>query len=415
MIKMFGENVALAFSALANSKMRSFLTMLGIVIGVFAVITLVSIGNGVQKEFENQVESFGGNIAAVISGDIGDGSMGPEAFLSQSSLSQEDVQVISGIDGVVASAPLMIVPGAIDPPVGEPYLPLVLATSDQLDKIVKLSYPEGRPLNQDDLDQKKRVIIVGTDAAENDFEGSPIGQKVTLLETEFEVIGTIATDVEFLGGGENKGDNLLGGNMPNLHESYYLPITTVEDITETLNIFRIMTAFESTEDAVQGIPVIEESLLKTHKGIKDFSVVTVEDLLDLFDQFFGILTSAVAGIAAISLIVGGIGIMNIMLVSVTERTKEIGLRKAIGASRGNILSQFIIESVILSIVGAIIGIILATTASLIIQSQLGISAIIDYQITGIGIGFSVLIGVIFGVAPAIRASRLNPIDALRSD
>ncbi|PIY97195.1 MAG: multidrug ABC transporter substrate-binding protein [Candidatus Kerfeldbacteria bacterium CG_4_10_14_0_8_um_filter_42_10] len=406
------ESIRFAFAAIWANKLRSLLTMLGIIIGVFSVITLVSIGSGVQNEFAGAVDSFGGNMVAVISGDIEAGGMGAESFMTMSSLTIRDVEAIESVENVSAAAPLMLVPSAITPPDKQPYLPMVIATTDKMSRIMDIKVTEGRHLQPEDLDNKARVILVGRDAASQDFTGSPIGQKVTVLEEEFEVIGVIETDMEFLGGGSEKND-FLSNQLPNLHEAYVMPITTAEDILETLNIFRIMIDFKTTEAVPDGVEQIKTVILEQHKGIKDFSVLTTEDLLDLFDQFFGILTSAVVGIAAISLIVGGIGIMNIMLVSVTERTREIGIRKALGATGGNILFQFLVESGVLSLIGGFIGVLLSFAVTQIITQYAGIPTLITAKALILSVGVSVGVGIIFGLMPASKAARKNPIDALR--
>lgn len=408
------ESIRFAFSAIWANKLRSLLTMLGIIIGVFSVITLMSIGDGVQNEFSSAVDSFGGNIAIVTAGDVEGGGMGPESFMSLSSLTMEDNKAIESLETVEAAAPLMIVPGALTPPEKDPYMPLMIATNSMMSEIIDIKVTEGRNIFENDLNNKSRVILVGKDVAQSDFEGSPIGQSVTLLETKFKVIGVIETDIEFLGGGtEGEGDSFLSEQLPNIHEAYVIPITTAQDVLDALNIFRINIKFKTTEVVEQGVEEVKALMLERHKGVKDFSVLTTDDMLDLFNQFFDILTSAVVGIAAISLIVGGIGIMNIMLVSVTERTKEIGIRKALGASGSRILSQFIIESAVLSFMGGFIGIALSFLVTQLITKYYDIPTLITIEALGLAFGVSVFVGIIFGIMPASKAARKNPIDALR--
>jgi putative ABC transport system permease protein len=406
------ESIRFALSAIWANRMRSVLTMLGIIIGVFSVITLVSIGDGVKKEFTGAIDSFGGNLAAVIAGDITGDEMNPTSFMSMSSLTMGDVEAISEVENVNAVAPLMIVPGSITPPVGNPYLPMVLATNDDMDDVVDIKTIEGRYITAEDIDKKSKVVLVGRDVATRDFSGSAIGQKVKLLEEEFEVIGVVETDMEFLSGGGEE-SNMMTSQLPNLHEAYMIPITTAEDTLEALNIFRIMIDFNSTEAVAPGVEIIDSLMLERHKGIKDFSVLTTEDMLNLFDEFFGILTNAIVGIAAISLIVGGIGIMNIMLVSVTERTREIGIRKALGASGSNILFQFLIESSVLSLLGGFIGVGLAYVVTQLITKYSGIPSLITVYSLALAFGVSVFVGIVFGIMPASKAAKKNPIEALR--
>jgi putative ABC transport system permease protein len=386
--------------------------MLGIIIGVFSVITLVSIGDGVKQEFTGAIDSFGGNLAAVIAGDITNEEMNPTSFMSMSSLTMGDVEAISGVENVNAVAPLMIVPGSVTPPAGNPYLPMVLATNDRMDEVVDIKTIEGRNISAEDIAEKAKVILVGRDAAKSDFNGSAVGQKVKVLEEEFEVIGVVETDMEFLSGGGEE-SNMMTSQLPNLHKAYTIPITTAENTMDALNIFRIMIDFKSTDAVIPGVDKIDALMLERHKGIKDFTVMTTDDMLELFDEFFGILTNAIAGIAAISLIVGGIGIMNIMLVSVTERTREIGIRKALGASGSNILFQFLVESSVLSLVGGFIGVGLAFLVTQFITQYYGIPALITINSLGLAFGVSVIVGIVFGIMPASKAARKNPIEALR--
>lgn len=407
------ESIRFALSAIWANRLRSVLTMLGIIIGVFSVITLVSIGDGVKQEFTGAIDSFGGNIAAVIAGDIENGEIDPTSFMSMSALTMEDTDAISKIENVKAVAPLMIVPGAVTPQVGDPYLPMVLGTNEQMDEVIEINTIEGRYISSEDIKNNAKVILVGRDAANRDFDGSPIGKTVMVLEEEFEVIGVVETDMEFLGGGDSEEKNVMTGQLPNLHEAYTMPITTAESILDALNIFRIIVYFNSTEDVAVGTERIDDLMLERHKGIKDYTVMTTEDMLELFDDFFGILTNAIVGIAAISLIVGGIGIMNIMLVSVTERTREIGIRKALGASPSNILFQFLVESSVLSLLGGFIGVALSYLVTRIITQYSGIPALITIYSLGLAFGVSVFVGIVFGIMPASKAARKNPIEALR--
>ncbi|MBI3963828.1 MAG: ABC transporter permease, partial [Candidatus Kerfeldbacteria bacterium] len=284
------DNIRFALMAIWANRVRTLLTMLGIIIGVFSVITLVSIGNGVQKEFTGAVQSFGASFGAVISGDLENGG-NPSSFVSLSSLTMHDVDVIATVPTVRRVAPMMIVPGTVTTPGRAPTLPMVVATNDALGDIANLTIRTGRSFDASDIAERRRVILVGQDAAASDFTGDPLGQQVTILDTAFDIVGVFGTDNALYGG-----EGFLGNSAPNMNAAYVVPITTTEELIETLNIFRILFAFEQPEDVRAGVDAIEQRILENHKGIKDFTVLTSDDLLELFDQFFGILTDAVAGI-----------------------------------------------------------------------------------------------------------------------
>lgn len=422
---LFLDNVRFGLSAIWSNKLRTTLTMLGIIIGVFSVIVLVSIGDGVQKEFSGAVGDLGANVGAVISGDIGENEEGeisafgggpsPTSFATLSSLTLNDVESMGTVPGLSFAAPIMLVPGTATPEGGEPHQPIIIASTQDIFPLLDIKTDQGRQMTIEDIDSSGLVVMIGANVADELYGGrvEAIGKKVAILEAELTIIGVMTVESELLGGGDDSESSFITSSLPDLHDSYILPITTTEELLETLNIFRIMYKFEKTEDVAPGVEIIEERLLENHKGIKDFSVVTTDDLLNLFDEFFGILTNAIAGIAAISLLVGGIGIMNIMLVSVTERTREIGIRKAVGASNESILFQFLIESATVSLVGGAIGFLSAVIVSKFITAQFDIPTDISLFSILLSLGMSVGIGVVFGLAPATKAARKNPIDALR--
>ena len=400
--KLF-ETFKLAIIALRANKLRSLLTMLGIIIGVTSVILLVSIGSGLKSYITNQLEGLGSNSLFVIPGNLevkaGGGGAGgrPGAGMAASKFTLNHIkelkqkgtsfQAVMGYsenNGTVSYG-------------GKSETIQVVGVGDEYPQ-VRNQYPvQGTFFNNSQQEAGKKVIVLGATVAEKLFGNeNPVGKKVTLSDNKFTVLGVL----------EKKG---AFGSV-DMDNRVFIPFTTALTTFDMDKVQSIWVQTENSNQVDQAKEEIEKILLRTLKK-DDFSVLDTESVLSVVSQVLGVLTIALAGIAAISLIVGGIGIMNIMLVSVTERTKEIGLRKAVGATPQIILTQFLIESVVLSISGGVIGIIFGTGSSLVLKR------FIPTEITlwSIFLAFfvSVIIGVIFGVMPAARAARLNPIQALR--
>jgi putative ABC transport system permease protein len=245
-------------------------------------------------------------------------------------------------------------------------------------------------------------VIYKTVAEQLFGQEEALGKKIYIGKVEFEVSGVKVPEEQA---------SIFGGSEMN--SMVIIPITMAQEISQSKVIHRIGIEVKDTERVEEVKSKVKQAILGIHQGEEDFSVMTQKELLNIFDQIINLLTTALTGIAAISLIVGGIGIMNIMLVSVTERTKEIGLRKAIGASNANILFQFMIEALIISLLGGLVGVGLAFLGSLVLSAKLDLPAVININSVLLALLFAGGVGIIFGVAPAIRASRLNPIDALR--
>lgn len=403
---MIWESIKLAFRAIWSKRIRSSLTMLGIIIGVFSIVILIGLGEGVKKEIKDQIESIGSNLLFVLPGQI-DGASLPTGFVGTSSITEKDLKDLQARKNLTQVTPIMIMSQPVRR--GETPAPgaLTMGTTPNIEKSflvgIETDTKEGRELSQRDYDTAARVAVIFGGVKQSLFGNEdPLGQEILIGTESFEVVGWREA---------RETGSIMSG--PEYSQAILIPITTAEEITGSLEIHRIIITIDDSELVTSEKLAIEDLLLANHEGLKDFSVLTQDDFLELIDNVLSILTNMLAGIAAISLVVGGIGIMNIMLVSVTERTKEIGLRKAIGASSGNILSQFLIESVIISFLGGAIGLALASIASFILDAQIGIAPVIDLQAIVLAVGFSVLVGVFFGVAPAIRAARLQPIEALR--
>lgn len=395
----FTEYTKLAFNSLRTNKVRSLLTMLGIIIGVASVILLVSIGTGLQNYVTEQFASLGSNTIMVMAGDV-DMSQGPRgAMMSASKFELSDVSDLErGSESIKEVSPMVQGFGSFTYR-GNTVSTEVWGLWENYFAIGKYEPEYGRIITQNDVERSRRVIVLGNKPAKDLFgEGiNPVGKTLTLNDIQFEIVGVI----------KSKGG---GGAMGSADDFTAIPLTTAMRVFDRDRPFMMFIESIDSDHVTQAKDDAERILLKRLKD-DEFTVMESTQLLETITQFLNVITAALGGIAGISLLVGGIGIMNIMLVSVTERTREIGLRKAVGATPKDILMQFLIESVILSLFGGGIGIGLGTLGSM------GINQFITTFVTAwsvmLSFGFSAAIGIIFGVAPAIRAARLDPIEALR--
>ncbi len=399
----YKELINSAIQALKSNILRTSLTMLGIIIGITSVILIVSIGQGAVAFVTNELATFGTNVFS-----INPGSDNFSSFAGADTLTLDDVEAIDEDESLtnvksVAAISMASVTVAAN---GEEDTLNVQGVTPEILEILKPDIIEGEFLTSDNDQSADRVVVMGSDAAETFFgEGaSVVNETIKVDNKTFRIIGVARSSSAIAGGV--------------LNNSLYIPLSVVRN--EFPNGDRIQEIDVSVEDPDQINQTMDdvELLLRDRHGIdeneeNDFVMQSFQDILSTVQTITNLLTAMVAGISAISLVVGGVGVMNIMLVSVTERTKEIGLLKAIGAKEKDILTQFLIEAVVMTLLGGLIGIILGVGGALLISLAVGIPFALNPLAIVAAVGVSTLVGVIFGLYPARRAARLSPIDALR--
>ena len=399
---MYKESFLMAWASLIANKMRSILTMLGIIIGVAAVIALVSIGNGVKQDIQNSISSLGSNLLMVMPGAPLTPGVRPTAG-SMKSLKVADYEAIAKLDGVKAVSPMTN--GAyVVIYQNKNWTTSVSGVNANYLDVNNWTMKSGRFLSNKNIQNRERVAVVGKTVAKNLFgDEDPVGAEIRVKNIPFRVIGVL----------NSKGSGAMGNDQDDM---VIIPYTTAMERVDGIDYLRMLYVVAKDENGIDRLQSDIENLLRVRHGIKDtnlddFNIQNMNSIMETMEETTGTLTLFLGAVAAISLVVGGIGIMNIMLVSVTERTREIGIRKALGATYFVIVTQFLIEAVVISLMGGLIGIALGIGASKLISLASGMSTVISVPTIVLSFAFSMAIGLVFGIYPARKAAKLNPIDA----
>ena len=395
----------MALTSLYANKMRSLLTMLGIIIGVGAVIALVSVGMGVRSNVTNSIASLGSNMLIVSPGSSNRGGVRGAAG-SMQTLKYDDAKAIKdkikNIDYVSpsVSSSYQVVYG------NNNWKTSVQGVTPEFMSIRALTIGYGSFVSTDDMNKRNRVAVIGTTVASNLFaKENPVGKNIRINNQPYKVIGLL----------ESKGQSSVGQDQDDV---IYVPLTTAQERMLGITYVQSINIQVTNQEKMDQVQAEVETLLRSRHHIlagkdDDFNVRNLTSLMETVNQSTAMLTLLLGAIAGISLIVGGIGIMNIMMVSVTERTREIGIRKALGATFMNIMTQFLIESMVIGIIGGIIGIAMGCIASKVIPQLGDFTTVITITPIVVSFMFAVGIGLFFGIYPARKAAKLDPIEALR--
>lgn len=402
------EHLSGAIHSLRRTRTRTLLTTLGVAIGVASITTILSLSGGITRSVEGQVDNLHGTIAVVrpgysheqTSGDFANPMAGNN--YSTSSLTTYDAQDIMDMKGVKAAAPIMLMSGKLHAANHQSTIGTMVATTPDFAEINGLKTDEGQFMDGGTADN---TAVVGQDLAVRLFGTNlPLGQQFTVRGTTFTVIGVLTR--------VNHPVNFNGFDMD---DAVYISLTSGENFHQGLaQIQQIDVLAESKATLPKVTAAMNKKLLSSHRGEHDFHIVTGQSIAQPTSQLFQAMTGVMTAVAAISLVVGGIGIMNIMLVGVAERTREIGLRKAVGASNGQIVSQFLIEAVLISLVGGIVGYVGGYFVAFMVSTFLTFNPALTWQIAAWAFVVSLGVGAVFGAYPAYRAARKDPIESLRS-
>ncbi|HJP81243.1 MAG TPA: ABC transporter permease [Candidatus Saccharimonadales bacterium] len=401
------EDIGSAFHSLKSTKTRTLLTVTGVAIGVASITAILSLSSGVTNLVNNQIGQMGGAIAVIrpgvptnVSGDSLSGAISQQQYVT-STLTEKDLTDIGQIDGVASAAPIMIVTGI--PTVGSNAVKnsVIVASTPALATINNFPVRDGQFIdsvtNRDTavIGSKLSVDLFGTDQS--------IGQTFTIQGSRFTVIGILK-------------DMNSPINFNNVDFDHAAIVSLESGKSFNQGIVQIQQIDLQAKDPGQLAGVLDKvkhTIMANHHGDEDFTILSGDAIAHPTSKFYDSVSSVMAIIAGISLVVGGIGIMNIMLVSVAERTREIGLRKSVGASSGNIVWQFMIESLIISLIGGVIGYLAGYALAFLVSTTLTFGPAFTWQIAAIALGVSIVVGVLFGIYPALRAARKDPIEALR--
>jgi putative ABC transport system permease protein len=412
-----GEAVFLAFDTLRKNPLRSALTILGIVIGITTVITVSALINGLNDNVLAGIRELGSDTIICYRFPWASLSRPPSEWLNRKELQPEWADEIEKLPHVAAASPSMRIfmpqfgAGTADLRRGQFRAKNVIlqGNSPSINRIFDMKIQYGRPFDENDTEHRSPVVMLGYDTTRTLFPGSPaeaIGKEITLNGQLFTVIGTMEKRKQGISGGSNPEDNIA-----------VMPVTSLRKLYPNQKDYVLFVKAASPKSVTEAVDETRDLLRRkrrlTSDKPDDFAIFTSDYFLDLWNKISGMIFILMFAVASVGLIVGGIGVMNIMLVSVTERTREIGVRKAIGAKRNNILAQFLIEAMTLSAVGGVIGVLLGSSFTLTLHYGLGVTATLSVFWIVTALVMCAMIGIVFGVYPAWKAARLDPVEALR--
>ena len=401
---MYKEGFLMAWASLVANKMRSLLTMLGIIIGVAAVIALVSIGYGVRSQIQDSISSLGSNLLMVYPGAPRTPGVRPTAD-SQKTLKLEDYTTISHLQDIDMASPVSAGSSYVVIYTNKNWTTSVNGVNSDFQYINNWTVKSGRFITASQVERRERVAVIGATVATNLFgTEDPVGKDIRIKNNPYKVIGVL----------ESKGSGSFGNDQDDV---IYIPYTTGMERLQGVDYLRMIYIKAKDGVDLDRLQTDVENISRVRHNIKnpeldDFNVRNMATIMATVEETTATMTLFLGAVAAISLVVGGIGIMNIMLVSVTERTREIGVRKALGATYRVIVMQFLIEAVVISLVGGAIGILVGIGASKLIGALTSMKTVISMGPILLSFGFSMAIGLVFGLYPARKAAKLNPIDAL---
>lgn len=400
-------NVKMAIEALRSARWRSLLTMLGIIIGVVSVTTIVSLGEGATQGIVGQINQSGEDLITVRPGKIIDreaanlGGLNLLGGVASGSLSDKDFQTLSSVDSIQQVVPMSYVTNVASREDVEYDKGLVIGTSEELPGALKQKIEYGSFFSESDAN--KNGAVIGKRVAEKLFgQNVPVGRLFTIRDKVFVVRGIF----------EEFQVSPLAPTA-NYNTAIFIPYDVGVEIAGESNIYQIMVRPGESTELSQAVDDIESTLAESRDGQQDFSVLTQSERLATANEVLDVMTAFIASIAFVSLLVAGIGILNIMLVSVTERTREIGVRKAVGATNRQILNQFLTEAAILSTLGGALGVMLSVLTNWILRIFTDLTPVLTWPIMVIAVVVAIGVGIIFGTTPAIKAARKHPIESLR--
>lgn len=400
------SNISNARKMIKAHRGRSFMTMLGISIGIASVVTITSIGEGIKRQIAAQISHAGETILTVRPGTDHGAANGLKSLVTPratGSLTDADISTVRESKEIATSAAVALVSGELKAEHGVYTAGPVVAAGDDLPKLLNQSIAYGAFFGEEDEDQP--VAVLGDHAAAELFDGQvPLGQTFVFRGKQFMVRGIfnefattpLAADISY-------------------NDAVFIPYTTARKLAPGTQPYEILAKVKTATSVDAAAQDLNASLRKKHGGSQDFSVLKASDTLAATSSIISLLTELIVGAAAVSLFVGGIGIMNITLVAVTERLHEIGIRKAVGATNRQILNEFMSEAIVLSVGGAILGIVASLIINLLLRILTDIAPVVQWQVMAAATAVSVIIGILFGTVPALKAARKDPITALRGE